>query len=141
LPSWLANVLGIYFTSRHSDDTGERYLHMAIPCFIAAASLVGAMLAGATPLGLVLLIVLGGALGCALAPYWAIPSDCFPLPSTNRHQRDQCAGKLERADRPHSPSANSRTPRTGLCPSLCPLGHDRAGRRARDDRPQPGGEG
>jgi ACS family tartrate transporter-like MFS transporter len=73
-------VLGIYFTSRHSDDTGERYLHMAIPCFIAAASLVGAMLAGATPLGLVLLIVLGGALGCALAPYWAIPFRLLPPP-------------------------------------------------------------
>lgn len=70
---WLANVAGIYLTSRHSDRAEERYLHMAIPSFVSAAAMVGAFLAGATILGLILLVILGAGLGCALAPYWAIP--------------------------------------------------------------------
>jgi len=70
---WIANAAGIYLASRHSDRSNERYLHIAIPCFVSAAALVGAFLVGGTALGLVLLVVLGGGLGCALAPYWAIP--------------------------------------------------------------------
>jgi ACS family tartrate transporter-like MFS transporter len=74
---WLGNVCGIYFNSRHSDRTGERFLHIAIPAAICAIAIVAASVAGATIAGLVALLVAGTALGAAQGAFWALPTRMF----------------------------------------------------------------
>lgn len=74
---WLGNVCGIYVNSRHSDRTGERYLHIALPAAIAAAAITAASLAGPTVPGLIALFVAGTALGAAQGAFWALPTRIF----------------------------------------------------------------
>ena len=74
---WIGNVFGIFFNSRHSDRTGERFWHIAIPATIAALAILSAAAAGATPLGLVALFVAGTALGAAQGAFWALPTRMF----------------------------------------------------------------
>lgn len=74
---WLGNVCGIYVNSRHSDRTGERYLHIALPAAIAAAAITAASLAGPTVPGLFALFVAGTALGAAQGAFWALPTRIF----------------------------------------------------------------
>jgi ACS family tartrate transporter-like MFS transporter len=74
---WLGNVCGIYVNSRHSDRTGERYLHIALPAAIAAAAIAAASLAGPTVPGLIALFVAGTALGAAQGAFWALPTRIF----------------------------------------------------------------
>lgn len=70
---WLGAAIGVIINALHSDKTQERYLHIAIPCLIAAVSFVCAYLAGAGLLALVLMIIGGAFLGSTVAPFWAIP--------------------------------------------------------------------
>lgn len=74
---WLGNVVGIYFNSAHSDRTGERFLHIAIPAVVCAFGIVTASLAGASVLGLFALLVAGTALGAAQGAFWALPTRMF----------------------------------------------------------------
>lgn len=74
---WLGNVLGIYFNSAHSDRTGERFFHIAVPATVAAVAIAGAAAAGANALGLLLLVVAGTALGAAQGAFWALPTRMF----------------------------------------------------------------
>ncbi|WP_066808412.1 MFS transporter [Sphingomonas asaccharolytica] len=74
---WLGNVCGIYVNSRHSDRTGERYLHIALPAATAAAAITAASLAGPTVPGLIALFVAGTALGAAQGAFWALPTRIF----------------------------------------------------------------
>jgi ACS family tartrate transporter-like MFS transporter len=74
---WLGNVCGIYFNSAHSDRTGERFFHIAIPATVCAAGILTASFAGATIVGLFALLVAGTALGAAQGAFWALPTRMF----------------------------------------------------------------
>jgi LPXTG-motif cell wall-anchored protein len=74
---WIGNIFGIYFNSKHSDRTGERFWHIAIPATVAALAILSAATAGATPLGLLALLVAGTALGAAQGAFWALPTRMF----------------------------------------------------------------
>ncbi|MEG3152493.1 MFS transporter [Sphingomonas sp. ZT3P38] len=74
---WIGNIFGIYFNSKHSDRTGERFWHIAIPATVAALAILSAAAAGATPLGLLALLVAGTALGAAQGAFWALPTRMF----------------------------------------------------------------
>lgn len=71
---WAASGIGLILNARHSDLTGERYLHVAIPALIGGVGLVAANLFGAGLPGLLALIVGGACTGCTVAAFWAIPT-------------------------------------------------------------------
>jgi ACS family tartrate transporter-like MFS transporter len=71
---WIGNVFGIYLNSAHSDRTGERFLHIALPALICAGAILAASFAGATLVGLVALLIAGTALGAAQGAFWALPT-------------------------------------------------------------------
>ena len=70
---WLGSAIGLYLNARHSDATGERYLHVAVPALAGGTGLVLAYLLGPGPAGLLALIVGGACTGCTVAAFWAIP--------------------------------------------------------------------
>jgi len=71
---WIGVALGMYFNARHSDRTGERYWHVAVPALIAALALLWAWQWGPGAGTLVLLLVAGLGLGSAQGGFWAIPT-------------------------------------------------------------------
>jgi predicted MFS family arabinose efflux permease len=71
---WIGVVFGMYFNARHSDRTGERYWHVALPALLAAAMLLVAWQAGAGMLALVALLLAGLGLGSAQGAFWAVPT-------------------------------------------------------------------
>jgi len=71
---WIGVVFGMYFNARHSDRTGERYWHVALPALLAAAMLLVAWQAGAGVLALVALLLAGLGLGSAQGAFWAVPT-------------------------------------------------------------------
>jgi len=78
---WIGNIFGIYFNAAHSDKTGERFWHIAIPATIAALGLLVAAGLGAGLPALVALLVVGTALGAAQGAFWALPTALF-VPAT-----------------------------------------------------------
>jgi MFS family permease len=75
---WLGSAIGLFLNARHSDQTGERFLHVAVPAVIAAGGLVGAYLLGPGLPGLVVLTIAGTCLGSTVSPFWAIPTKLIP---------------------------------------------------------------
>ena len=71
---WIGVALGMYFNARHSDRTGERYWHVAVPAVVAAVALLCAWLMGPGLGAMVLLLVAGLGLGSAQGGFWAIPT-------------------------------------------------------------------
>ncbi|MCX7283043.1 MAG: MFS transporter, partial [Novosphingobium sp.] len=71
---WAASGIGLILNARHSDKTGERYLHVAIPALLGGAGLFAANLFGAGLPGLVALVIGGACTGCTVAAFWAIPT-------------------------------------------------------------------
>lgn len=71
---WAASGLGLILNARHSDRTGERYLHVAIPALLGGAGLLAANLFGAGVPGLIALVIGGACTGCTVAAFWAIPT-------------------------------------------------------------------
>lgn len=71
---WVGVVFGMYFNARHSDRTGERYWHVALPALLAAAMLLVAWQAGAGVVALVALLLAGLGLGSAQGAFWAVPT-------------------------------------------------------------------
>jgi ACS family tartrate transporter-like MFS transporter len=72
---WLAIGTGMLLNARHSDRTGERYRHLAIPTALAAIALMAAALAiGNGPLALGLLMLGGLGLGGAQSVFWTVPT-------------------------------------------------------------------
>jgi len=69
-----ASAIGLILTARHSDRTGERFLHVAIPALLGGVLLVCAWWLGAGAAGLVCLILGGACTGCTVAAFWAIPT-------------------------------------------------------------------
>ncbi|WP_338466180.1 MFS transporter [Novosphingobium sp. ZN18A2] len=70
---WGASAIGLLLNARHSDRTGERYLHVAIPALVGGCGLLAAYLTGPSLLGLAALILGGACTGCTVAAFWAIP--------------------------------------------------------------------
>ncbi len=71
---WAGVMAGIYYNARHSDKTGERHWHVALPAFLAGVSLLVAWSAGAGALGLLGLLAVGLGLGAAQGAFWAVPA-------------------------------------------------------------------
>jgi ACS family tartrate transporter-like MFS transporter len=73
IPYLVASV-GMVLAGRHSDVTGERIWHVALPLFMAAAAF--AWSAGAGPLPLVMLALSLATLGiyAAIGTFWALPT-------------------------------------------------------------------
>lgn len=70
---WVGVGLGIYFNATHSDRSGERVWHVALPALVTAAALVVAWRSGGM-LGLGALILAGVGLGAAQGAFWALPT-------------------------------------------------------------------
>lgn len=75
---WAASGLGLVLNARHSDRTGERYLHVAIPALVGGIGLLCANLLGAGLPGLAALVIGGACTGCTVAAFWAIPTRLLP---------------------------------------------------------------
>ncbi len=71
---WLGAMAGIYFNSAHSDKTGERFWHIALPAGVAAMAILAAWSAGPGPIALIALLLAGTGLGAAQGAFWALPT-------------------------------------------------------------------
>jgi ACS family tartrate transporter-like MFS transporter len=71
---WIGLAIGIYFNSAHSDRTGERFWHIAIPAAVTGAALLVAWELGPGIGGLIALFVAGLGLGGAQGAFWALPT-------------------------------------------------------------------
>lgn len=71
---WLGAMAGMYFNSAHSDRSGERFWHIALPAAIAAIAIEAAWSVGAGPLALLMLLLAGIGLGAAQGAFWALPT-------------------------------------------------------------------
>lgn len=69
-----AAAVGLVLNARHSDRTGERVLHVAVPALIGGCGLLAAYLLGPGLPGLVMLVIGGACTGCTVAAFWAIPT-------------------------------------------------------------------
>lgn len=70
---WAASGIGLILNARHSDKTGERFLHIAVPAVAGGALLLCAYLLGPGLPGLICLVLGGACTGCTVAAFWAIP--------------------------------------------------------------------
>jgi MFS family permease len=69
-----AAAIGLLLNARHSDKTGERFLHIAIPGLVGGFGLLGAYVLGPSLPGLAMLVLGGACTGCTVAAFWAIPT-------------------------------------------------------------------
>ena len=71
---YLVATIGMVVAGGHSDATGERTLHVAIPLLVAAAAFAWSAVAG--PLALVMIALTLATLGiyAAIGTFWALPS-------------------------------------------------------------------
>jgi len=70
---WAASAVGLILNARHSDKTGERFFHVAVPAVFGGIFLLSAFLLGPGLPGLLALILGGACTGCTVAAFWAIP--------------------------------------------------------------------
>lgn len=73
-----ASAIGLLLNARHSDKTGERFFHVAIPAVLGGTGLLAAFLLGPGLPGLLMLIFGGACTGCTVAAFWAIPIKLLP---------------------------------------------------------------
>lgn len=71
---YLVGASGMIFIGSHSDKTGERYAHVAIPAFIGAFGLVLSAYFHDSITALVTLSVAALGIWGALGPFWALPT-------------------------------------------------------------------
>lgn len=71
---WLGLALGMWFNSKHSDATQERYTHVGVPLAICALALIGASSLPPGWMSLALLFISGVGLGSAQGVFWSIPT-------------------------------------------------------------------
>ena len=75
---YVAGLIAMILVARHSDKTGERRWHFAVPMFIAGLGLLAAGLSVSIPLlAIILLIITGGAIFSSLGNFWSRPSAMF----------------------------------------------------------------
>jgi len=70
---WAASAVGLVINARHSDRTGERFFHVALPALAGGILLLSAYALGAGLPGLAALVLGGACTGCTVAAFWAIP--------------------------------------------------------------------
>jgi ACS family tartrate transporter-like MFS transporter len=77
---YLITGVCMVFISRHSDRTGERRLHVAVPLALVGVFLLAAVLTseGAALLSFVFICLVGPGIYGVLGPFWAIPGEVFP---------------------------------------------------------------
>lgn len=66
--------LAMILWSRHSDDTGERRWHTALPPLIGGIALAGSGITTSPLLAFCLLIIATTGIFCAFGPFWTLPS-------------------------------------------------------------------
>ena len=71
---WLGVAIGMYANAAHSDRSGERFWHIALPSLLAAAALLLAWQTGPGAVCMVALFVAGLGLGGAQGAFWALPT-------------------------------------------------------------------
>ena len=71
---WIGIGLGMFFNARHSDRSGERFLHVMLPLLLCSACLALATLPANSVAALALLFVAGLGLGGAQGVFWTIPT-------------------------------------------------------------------
>jgi ACS family tartrate transporter-like MFS transporter len=71
---WLGAALGMYLNSAHSDRSGERYWHIALPAAVSGVAIACAWAAGDGFAGLAALLIAGVGLGAAQGAFWALPT-------------------------------------------------------------------
>ncbi len=78
LPS-LAGCVGMIVFSRHSDQTGERLWHVALPCLLACGGLLGAGLTLAINpvLAMACFCLAGFGISASLPTFWNLPTACL----------------------------------------------------------------
>ena len=74
---WLGAMIGTYSNSKHSDMTGERYLHISVPAVLSAFAMLCALLLGPGIAGLIMLFLAGLGLGAAQGAFWALPTSAL----------------------------------------------------------------
>jgi ACS family tartrate transporter-like MFS transporter len=67
-------IVIMMLNSAHSDRTGERLLHVAIPFGLMACGFTACALLGHSPEAIVLLALVPIGMGAAYGPFWSIPS-------------------------------------------------------------------
>jgi len=67
-------ILTMMLNNRHSDRTGERPLHVAIPLSVTCCGFVAAALMGRSPIAVVFLAFVPLGIGAAYGPFWSMPS-------------------------------------------------------------------
>lgn len=67
--------------ARHSDATGERRWHVAVPCATGAAAMFGAAFIETPVLGMILLSCAAIGIWAALGPCWALPMSVLTGPA------------------------------------------------------------
>jgi sugar phosphate permease len=77
---YLITGVSMVLVSRHSDRTGERRLHVAVPLALAGVFLLAAVLISerSALLCFVFICLVGPGIYGALGPFWAIPGEVFP---------------------------------------------------------------
>jgi ACS family tartrate transporter-like MFS transporter len=71
---WAGLGAGMFFNSRHSDHTQERYWHIGVPAMVAACSFASGVSVGSTWAALLCLVVGSAGLGGAQGAFWALPT-------------------------------------------------------------------
>ena len=71
---WIGIASGMMLNAWHSDRTGERLLHLAVPAVLAAVCTASAALVTNGPIALLLLTTGGFFLGAAQGAFWPIPT-------------------------------------------------------------------
>ena len=71
---WVGVAIGMYGNATHSDRSGERFWHIALPAMVAALALLIAWQAGPGGIAVLALFVAGLGLGSAQGAFWALPT-------------------------------------------------------------------
>ena len=78
---YLAAAICMVPVARHSDATGERRWHVAVPCAVGAVAMFGAAIVDTPILGLILLSCTAIGIWAALGPCWALPMSVLSGPA------------------------------------------------------------
>jgi len=70
----VASALAMVITGIHSDRTGERYWHVALPALVGAIGIMMAAVLPKTPMIFIALLIASAGMGGLYGPFWAIPT-------------------------------------------------------------------
>jgi ACS family tartrate transporter-like MFS transporter len=74
-------ILGMLMNSYHSDRTGERAIHIAVPLFMMAVGLVGCALLREPVLAIIALALVPLGHCASYGPFWSMPTQFFTGPA------------------------------------------------------------